>query len=415
MLFNTLKVGYFTSQERKTIYAIVAKLGFVPHSAIVAVVENDETRAELEKCASLTATRNQRDIIALLKDAYLRRLVSKAINSTLESLPSILAPLPDVLGALDDKIKAIKLQHDGGTDGNARPASEIIGPMFTLMESLANPKGSTMIFTGLPFVDKRFGGTLPGELTVLGARPSVGKSAFALQVAVANSKMGKLVLFCSMEMSAESLMGRAVCAEAGISFGNFYSGLVTKDSLQKAATGASCFANNRSLYIRDVARDKPSAIRREIERVQNIESRKVDLVIIDHLHIGGADNQHKNRLEALTEISAGYKEIAMNYRCPVIALAQLTKSSSNENREPILSDLRECGAIEQDADRVIMLHRINNGATRQDYEPMSLMLLKARNSSVGVVRAVFHGKSTSFLECDDNFVPMGVSDYEETF
>jgi replicative DNA helicase len=201
-----------------------------------------------------------------------------------------------------------------------------------------------------------------------------------------------------MEMSGESLMMRAVCSSADVSAADFYRGIATRDTLTKVAGACNKFNENSNLHIRSVSSDKASRIIDDIDRIQNLAQRKIDLVIIDHLHIAKPDGKHHGRLESLTEISGAYKAMAMAYRCPVIALAQLSKASAQQERIPTLADLRESGSIEQDADRVILLHRTNNTADRMEYEPMDAMLVKSRNSVVGTVQCLFHGRSTTFIE-----------------
>ena len=401
---HEVKKEYFSVPELFEIFLISHKIGFYPSEEIQKHLKSESAREELTRCGAMSPTKEITPILLMLKEAYLRRLLGESIQTILKRLPSTVDPLADVLEALDKSIVDTKLKLDDETEGNAEPICDILLPMFEMVRDMGDKKNSKLVFMGIPFFDTVFGGTLPGEMTVIGARPSVGKSSLALQLAINNSKADRLVLICSMEMTKNILTMRAVCAQSGVSSADVMRGVITKTTLQKMADGASSFSENKNLYIRECPHDKPNAIRREINRVQNITGKKIGLVVIDHIHIAGSDSSHKNRLESLTEISGAYKAIAIEYATPVFVLAQLTKTSANKNRKPVLSDLRECGAIEQDADRVILLHRIESNETGiLEYQKMVMIVAKSRNGYTGEIPALFHGASTSFYGCNNDY------------
>jgi replicative DNA helicase len=395
--FNLLQSEYFTSPERVEIFSIVSILGYVPASTVLKNSKLPKTREEITICENSTAGKDQDIKISLLKDAYLRRLLSETIHSTQNRLPSILDPLQEQIEALEESIRNIKNIKNSDSEKKARSAVEIIPSMINwLSDIIQNPNGN-LIFSGMDFIDDAFGATIAGDYTVIGARPSVGKSAFALQIALHNAiKVKKNVLICSLEMSAESLMARAICSKAGVSLGRFLSGKGSTADFNNFGKSVDEY-KIENLFIRDVPRDKPSSIETEINRVQDKIGKKLDILIIDHIHIAGSDGKHNGRLETLTEISGEYKRFASKYELSLFALAQLSKANAQQNnRSPTLADLRECGAIEQDATNVILLHRMNANGLRQEEEPMEIILAKARNSAVGAIPATFVGKSMTF-------------------
>lgn len=211
------------------------------------------------------------------------------------------------------------------------------------------------VYTGLPSLDKIIRGFSPGEYAVLAARPSVGKSALAANIAVHNAKDGKRVLFFSLEMSVESIIERLLSAEGGFNINEFkdgYGGTTYPTQLDNASKSLL----GLPLYIHDGANltwdELYSSVLLDIER-----NGKADVIIIDYLQLLSLKRRsnNQNRQDEVATISRQIKQLARATKCPVVALSQLSRAGDTDR--PRLSHLRESGAIEQDADYAILMSR----------------------------------------------------------
>jgi replicative DNA helicase len=213
------------------------------------------------------------------------------------------------------------------------------------------------ISTTFATIDNANGGLRPGQLVVIGARPSAGKSALAAGIAAEAAKQGHRVGIISLEMGAAELMGRILSRESHISHSTIDRGTIETDlqrsmlqqSLDTLAALPISFADHAQMTIHDIR-----ARAEKLKRDYNLA-----LLIIDYLQlIEEAGSQHRSREQGVSAISRGLKLLAMNLEIPIIALSQLNRESENRaNKRPTMGDLRESGAIEQDADIVMLLHR----------------------------------------------------------
>ena len=264
----------------------------------------------------------------------------------------------------------------------------------------------TGVASGFTDLDELIGGLHPSDFIILAARPSMGKTALALNiaenVALRGAKAGepaKRIIFFSLEMSSEQLAMRMICGRAGVNITKLYDGFVSK-------------ASERSLA--DVARELQSAplwldestnltileMRAKARRVCSKED--IGLIIIDYLQLINGDSRVP-REQQIAEISRGVKAMAKELRLPVIVLSQLNRDSEKENRQPRLSDLRESGAIEQDADIVLILSRQilsdkddKDAQIDGDVVIRDLVVAKHRNGPVGVIPLTFVRSLTRF-------------------
>lgn len=297
--------------------------------------------------------------------------------------------------------------------GERRRAKEPVGSAVAVDRALAaiqaqrESGGLTGVTWGLPTLDQRTTGLNPGELWVLAARPGMGKSAFALDVAVAAARSGRTVFLASLEMQVESLAARALCAEAKLHLGKTRGGALTDYEMSEVKRAA-----------REISRlpiwwdDDPDStvldIRRKARRIRQRDP-NLGLVIVDYLQLLESGEKAEARHLEVAQISRGLKKLAGELGVPVLALSQLSRDVEKGKRAPMLSDLRESGSIEQDADGVIFLHREGEPEPQGELGrvPCFAVVAKARNGPTGWVPITFVSRITTFEDGGHEPEPAG--------
>jgi replicative DNA helicase len=257
----------------------------------------------------------------------------------------------------------------------------------------------TGVRTGYTKLDKLLSGLQPGTLNIVGARPAMGKSAFALGMAVSAARTtNRPVLFFSLEMSGTELTQRILSAEAQVDSDRMRSG-----RLQEADWTKITHAMNRlviPLYIDDTPQITVMQIRQKLRRVA-VADAAPSMVVIDYLQLMGGGNQESRQLE-VAEISRGLKLLSREFGIPVVALSQLSRSiEQRQDRRPVLSDLRESGALEQDADVIMFLYReeaSNPEANVNDKGFADVIVSKHRSGPTGDIRLLFNKAYTQFVD-----------------
>jgi len=267
----------------------------------------------------------------------------------------------------------------------------------------------TGVPTGFHTLDRNTLGLQPGSLTVLAARPSVGKTAFALNVAVhAATRAGRKVAFFSLEMPSEQLALRILAAEAKLDWRRLAQGQLGRHDWDRLATQADR-VGAASIWLDDNFVLTPVELRSKCRKLKR-ENGGLDLVVVDYLQLMHApsDRANQSREQEIATISRSLKALAKELQCPVLALSQLNRSVEKRRGEPpVLSDLRESGAIEQDADIVLFLHRTEEeskdaqaGPAAGDTVPVQLIIAKQRQGPTGTIDLVFFRTTTFFAEMD---------------
>ena len=240
------------------------------------------------------------------------------------------------------------------------------------------------------------GGILPGELAVLAARPSVGKSALALNMAYAVACSGNSGMVFSLEMSKQQLFDRLTANVGNIDLGRFREGLNAVE--RRKAKEAVAEMRGKSLVIFDDTGITVPEIRRRVRIAQRYHQ-QVSLVVVDYLQLVTPDDRKAPREQQVAQMSRALKLMAKDLCVPVLLLAQLNRKTEEGRRTPQLSDLRESGAIEQDADIVIFLHQARQ-AWQAD-EPVQVIVAKGRSSGVGKAHLVFHRRLQRFMDSNE--------------
>ncbi len=281
---------------------------------------------------------------------------------------------------------------------------KILYPTFERIEQLQAAQGGiTGVGTGFPDLDGKTGGFQKGDLVIIAARPSMGKTALVISLLLhaAISQQTPVALF-SLEMSKEQLVQRMLCSEALVDLGRLLRGRLTDDDYVRLAQAAA-HLNTAPIWIDDSGALNVLEMRGKARRLKT-EQPELGLVVVDYLQLmqGGAKNA-ENRQQEVSEISRGLKALAKELEVPVIALSQLSRApEQRSDHRPQLSDLRESGSIEQDADLVMFLYRPEYYLSDMEAQEQGLagkaelIIGKQRNGPTGIVELFFRKESTRF-------------------
>ena len=280
-----------------------------------------------------------------------------------------------------------------------------MGDLFTeLGEACQNPESNLGVATGYKMIDTSLQGMRPGQMIVIGARPGVGKTSFALNLATNAAAHGASVAFFSLEMSKTEIAQRLLSAQARIPL-SAIRGASIKDDQWNTIIDAINDLSNLDIMIDDTPGTTVTEIRAKARRM--LKDKENALVMVDYLQLlsppsGG--HRADSRATEVSEMSRGIKIMAKDLECPVIALSQLNRNvTDRKGQRPQLSDLRESGSIEQDADVVILLDRsmTEEEADRPDRPDMNVtdfIIAKNRSGPLNIVPLVFLPGSTKFVE-----------------
>lgn len=268
------------------------------------------------------------------------------------------------------------------------------------IDMLMNRSGElTGLSCGYQGLDEITGGLQPGDLFILAARPAMGKTSLALNIArnAAIDHAKKVAVF-SLEMTTRSLVMRMLSSEAQVDFSLFRSGLISTDAHSKLMAAAGRLAEAK-LWIDDTAAPSVLEMRAKCRRLHSQYG--LDLVIVDYLQLARGDRNTQSREQEISEISRGLKGLAKELDIPVMALSQLNRGpeTRKEDKRPMLADLRESGAIEQDADVIAFIYRdwVYNKET--EYENLAeLIIAKQRNGPTGTIKLEFEGRFAQFRD-----------------
>ena len=335
----------------------------------------------------------------IVRDKALRR---KLIDVTTNITTNAYNEESDTNDIIDDAEKRIFSVTKARKAGEFKSIGEVIRSTQEELERLAKNKTDiTGVPSGFYDLDKMTSGFHPNELIILAARPAMGKTAFGLNLAVnAAISTKKSVAIFNMEMNAEQLAMRMIASAGGIELNKLRTGRLEHNDWRKVNEAMSELGDTH-LYIEDSSGMTVSEIRAKCRRLATKEP-GLAMVVIDYLQlIQGGAKYEGNRQQEVSEISRSLKTMAMELKIPVIALAQLSRSVElRENKRPIMSDLRESGSIEQDADIVAFLYRddyYNKSASEQSNVSVTELILgKHRNGSTGTIELLFERDMSNF-------------------
>ncbi len=330
--------------------------------------------------------------------SMLRRLIRAASEIVSNGFASA-EDVGDIIDQAEQRIMEISNRRSGNGFISIR---DVLMEVFERVEFLHQHKGGTTgIPSGFPALDKMTSGFQKSDLIIVAARPSVGKTAFALNIAQNVGVRGKeTVAIFSLEMAASQLVQRIICAEANVDAGRMRTGFLEPDDWEKLTMAISTLSE-ANIYIDDSPTITVSSIRTKCRRLK--KEKGLSMILIDYLQlVHSRARNSENRQQEVSEISRTLKAIARELEVPVIALSQLSRGvEQRQDKRPLMSDLRESGSIEQDADIVAFLYR--DDYYNQDSEKkniIEIIIAKQRNGPVGTVELVFLKNYNKFVNLD---------------
>ena len=340
--------------------------------------------------------------INLVHDKFLRRSLIKLGYKTINSAYITNIPLETILNDLEFHV--FNLTNEIKTQKISSSAELLSNVFLDLKQKSLNPTLSG-VTSGFYDLDSFTQGFQKSDLIVIAGRPSMGKTALSLNIGLnIVKKLNLPILFFSLEMSKEQLAYRILSCETNINNFRLKSGNLQTDEWVQLNNNMQTLSN-LPLFIDDTPNPSIAVIRSKIKSIL-FEQNQIGLIVIDYLQLMSqfqGNSKTESRVQELSQITRSLKIIAREFNVPIIALSQLSRNvETRVNKRPILSDLRESGSIEQDADLVMMLYRENyyNLQSKQDTNPKDiteLIIVKQRNGPLGVVDLEFDSKYTKFL------------------
>ncbi|MGE5087164.1 MAG: replicative DNA helicase [Bacillota bacterium] len=300
--------------------------------------------------------------------------------------------------AESDIFKLAETKQTSGLVGSM----EIVKASIQKIEELYKRKADvTGLPTGFTDLDKMTSGLHPGEMTIIAARPSMGKTAFSLGIAQHIAlRAKKVIAYFSLEMGKESMMMRMLSSEARVNMSEIRNGKIQDSAWPKLINAASALSE-AGIFIDDTPGMSPFEIRSRARRLK--AEHGLDCIMIDYLQLMSMKQKFNSREQEVAEISKGLKSIAKELQVPIIALAQLNRGvEGRADRRPMLSDLRESGSIEQDADVIMMLYR-DDYYDKEDPDKAGhaeVIVGKQRNGATGTVKLRFDAKYARFRDAE---------------
>ncbi len=311
-----------------------------------------------------------------------------------------------VLNEAEKTIMEVAQRKNAGAFKNIK---DVLVETYDNIELLHDNKGDvTGIPTGFTELDRMTAGFQRNDLIIVAARPSVGKTAFALNIAQnVATKTDENVAIFSLEMGADQLVMRMLCAEGNIDAQRLRTGSLTSDDWGKLTMAMGSLSNS-GIYIDDTPGIRVSEIRSKCRRLK--QEAGLGMILIDYLQLIQGSGRSDNRQQEVSEISRTLKELARELKVPVIALSQLSRGvEQRQDKRPMMSDIRESGSIEQDADIVAFLYRDDYyDKESENKNIIEIIIAKQRNGPVGTVSLAFVKEYNKFVNLERRFDDAGV-------
>lgn len=404
---------FYRSENRKVFRAMVRVFQNAPVIDPVTVVEELKKHGELESAGGVeyigrlvdavpTAANVEYHLKIVREKALLRRLIEQATHIIQDAQDQGEQSVEEILDHAEARIFQV-------AEGQKRQGfvwiKEILWQTFEHIEKLQESKsGVTGVPTGFVDLDRMTTGLQKGDLCIIAARPSMGKTAFALNVAAtAAIQHQRAVGIFSLEMSSPQLLSRLLCSEGRVDAQNLRRGRLSREEHERLGNAAG-HLNTAPIWIDDQPGANVLEIRAKARRMKSdlqADGRELGLLMIDYMQLMSGVGKSESRVQEVSQISRGLKGLARELEVPLIALSQLSRGPEQRtDKRPMLSDLRESGSIEQDADLVMFLFRPEYYASAENRAEMEgkaeLIIAKQRNGPTGVVPLVFQKEYTRF-------------------
>lgn len=407
LVADLLKPQDFYSPQHQIIYQAIIDIAQANQKMDLIVLQDHLTKQnELENCGGMMYLMElQEDIPSIgLISQHAKIVKDKGI------LRELIFSAADIIGTCyDQKIDEIDSVLDNAEKKIYQIANNLTPPTFVQLDillkrtfqQLAQIKGQreglTGLTTGFREFDKMTSGMQKGDLLILAARPSMGKTALALNMALSAWHSGGAVGIFSLEMSSEQLVLRMLSSEAGIPHQKIRNAMVSSDEWIELTNHAGRLAEAK-MFIDDTPSISIMELRAKARKLKAQEN--IQLIVIDYLQLITTGGRYENRTQEIAAISRSLKALAKELGIPVLALSQLSRSlEARMDKRPQLSDLRESGAIEQDGDVIFFIYRdvVYNPET-EDPDLAEIIVGKQRNGPIGSFHVKFHGEVTKFQD-----------------
>tara|TARA_R110002072_G_scaffold83910_1_gene190168 strand:+ start:2538 stop:3917 length:1380 start_codon:yes stop_codon:yes gene_type:complete len=400
----------FYRQNHQLIFKSIAKLASAGSALdVVTVAEELERDGELENAGSMAylgllvektpSAANVRAYAEIVHErAVLRRLISVSGDISDSAFNPKGRTTSDLLDEAERKVFQIA-ESRAGQEGGPQYVNPVLTKTLERIDLLFNSTETiTGVTTGFTDLDEMTSGLQPSDLVIVAARPSMGKTAFAMNlVESVLIKASKPVLVFSMEMPADSILMRMISSLGMINQTRVRSGKLEEDDWPRL-TSAVSMLKDRPLYIDDTAGLSPTEVRSRARRVAREIKEDFGMIMIDYLQLMQIPGSSEGRTAEISEISRSLKALAKELNCPVVALSQLNRSlEQRTDKRPMNSDLRESGAIEQDADLIMFIYRDEYyNEESPDKGLAEIIIGKQRNGPIGKIKLSFQGQYTKF-------------------
>ena len=410
---EVLKEDDFYRTDNKSIYEAILNLynraepiDIITVKAELESLGKFEQVGGLEYLASLPdkvpTTANAMKYIKIVEEKSTLRNLIKTANEIIELGYDPTEDVSDIMEGAEKKIFNIMQNND---KKSYSPIKDILVDSFTQLEELYNRKQHiTGVPSGFTELDYKTAGFHGSDLVLIAARPAMGKSAFALNIATNAAVRGNVpVVIFSLEMSKEQMVNRILCSEAMVDSNKVRTGKLEEDDWTKLA-GSIGPLSDAEIYIDDTPGISVMEIRAKCRKLKL--EKNIGMVVIDYLQlVQGSNKRNGSREQEISEISRSLKILAKELNVPVIALSQLSRAvEQRPDHRPMLSDLRESGAIEQDADIVMFLYRddyYNKDSEKKDIA--EVIIAKHRGGSLGTIELLWLGSYTKFVNLEKRF------------
>ncbi len=415
-VIELIKPEYFYNDQHKALYSIMLQMNSMSLPVDIVTVLNEaekqhifespaEGRRYLAEIGNLLpSTANIESYCKIVADKYFLRSLSYVARTILDEVQSGEQNAQLLLDAAEQKIYDIRQGRDVR---GLVPLSEAISEAYDRLGKISGPDKEKYVGarTGFTLLDSITSGLNKSDLIIIAARPGMGKTSFAMNIAtnVARRAEKEVVTF-NLEMSKEQIATRILSTEALVESNTLRNGRISGDDWVKLATSAG-YLSTLPLYIDDTASMTVQKMKAKLRRTKNL-----GLVIIDYLQLMESTSKSDNRVTVISEITRQLKVMAKELNVPVILLSQLSRAvESRTDKRPMLSDLRESGSIEQDADIVLFLYRdayYNKESQRQNIS--ECIVAKNRHGETGTVELIWDGQYTRFSNPDYNAPPENI-------
>ncbi len=361
-----------------------------------------------ELSASVPTTANLSSYIKIVEEKSTLRKLIKASTSIIEESYNNGGDVEKVIDLAQKKVFDIAEKRD---TKEYELLSNVLERGFLEIERLFNNRGAiTGVGSGIKDLDAKTSGFQKGDMVLIAARPSMGKTTFSLNIAELSKdvtveevnaalKEGKSVVIFSLEMSKEQLAYKLLCSQANVDMLKLRTGNLEDDDWERIARATGPLAKAK-IYIDDTAGISVMDMRSKCRKIKMEHG--VDMILIDYLQLMSGSSGSDNRQQEVSEISRSIKALAKEMECPVIALSQLSRAPEQRaDHRPMLSDLRESGSIEQDADVVMFLYRDEYYNKETEEKGIGeCIIAKQRNGPVGTVKMAWIGAHSKFADLD---------------